>query len=168
MSTMLLIGRSPTFSRRSASQRGDGPIFTPRITDAVYLGHRSGSSITTLANDSIGGSDASYVTCGSLTFPPVRAATSRAMPRMDRQSGLLGVRSRSSTVSPRRSLSGVPTEASGSSTRMPSCSSLRPSSFSEHTIPAETTPRILDCFSRARLSVCGLINSAPTDANAIF
>ena len=52
------------------------------------------------------------------------------------------------------------TESSGS-TRMPSCSSLRPSSFSLRTMPAESTPRMARSFSLASFPVWPSMSIAP-------
>ena len=71
------------------------------------------------------------------SVPQPIAATSRAMPASERQCARFGVSSRCSTVSPSRSASGVPGTASSGSSRIPSCSALIPSSFSEQTIPSE-------------------------------
>ena len=43
MSTTLLITAMPTVRSRSASHFGLGPIFTPRITRAVYRGQKLGA-----------------------------------------------------------------------------------------------------------------------------
>src|SRR5690606_7074659 len=82
---------------------------------------------------------------GTDSGAPVRADTSRATPRMDRQSARLGVSFSVNRVSSRSSASrsGWPgLNASGSSSRPPwSCD--RPSSRAEHSRPEDGTPRIL-------------------------
>ncbi len=74
------------------------------------------------------------------------APTSRAMPTIDRQSGRLGVISRSSTVSPEpiTSATGVPTGVSSGRIQMPEWSEPRPSSRWEQHMPQLTTPRSFD------------------------
>ena len=63
-----------------------------------------------------------------VSVSPSSAATSRAMPIIDRQRAMFGSTSISRTTSPIKSASGMPTGASSSRRMMPSCSSLMPSS----------------------------------------
>src|SRR5581483_10787378 len=53
---------------------------------------------------------------------------------------------------------------------MPSCSSEMPSSFSEHTIEDDSTPRILDFLSvmMTRPSLCPSYKRAPSSASTTF
>ena len=76
---------------------------------------------------------------------PVSAWTSRAMPKRLRQSGRLGVTSKSMTTSPSpvAEAKEVPTGRFSSSTTMPSWLSPSPSSSSAQSIPSDATPRIL-------------------------
>ena len=79
---------------------------------------------------------------------PSRAARSRAMPAMDHASGRLPSTVMSKTVSgssPSASTSGVPGSPSAPSPRIrrPAASSERPSSWPEHSIPSDPTPRSL-------------------------
>src|SRR5690606_17492687 len=76
---------------------------------------------------------------------PVRAATSRATPRIDRQSARLGVSFRVNSVSSRSSASRSdwPGASSAGSSSRPAWSCDRPSSRAEHSMPADCTPRIL-------------------------
>ena len=82
---------------------------------------------------------------GGRSRASVSAASSRAMPSTERQSGRFGVISISSTwsSSPRCFARSPPTGASRSSSSRPaSCSSPRPSSRSEQRIPCDSTPWI--------------------------
>ncbi len=67
------------------------------------------------------------------------------MPRMPAQSPRLGVSETSITASvmPSASAAGIPTSALSGSSMMPACSSDRPSSRSEHSMPFDSSPRIL-------------------------
>ena len=98
---MLLMGRCPARVSRSRSHSGDGPTATPVSSAAVYRAHSAGSSISTVARDSTGAPSSGYVSSGSATCAPEKAATSRATPSTEKQSGRLAVTSNSSTVSPR-------------------------------------------------------------------
>ena len=82
---------------------------------------------------------------GKVTWPPVMAATSRAMPSRLMASGRFVVTSMSRMTSsrPRTLVTSAPSSASGGSTRMPEWSSATPSSRAEHSIPSETSPRIV-------------------------
>jgi len=75
---------------------------------------------------------------------PVTAATSRAMPTMDRQSDRFGVTPISRTVSDRSSASAssFPSGRSGGSIMIPDASPPIPSSSSEQSIPSDASPRI--------------------------
>ena len=75
---------------------------------------------------------------------PVSARTSRAMPTTLRQSGRLGVTSKSSTMSskPAAIAKGVPGSKASSKTMMPSWLSPSPSSSSAQIIPSDSMPRI--------------------------
>ncbi len=78
---------------------------------------------------------------GTLLMTPI----SRATPEMPRQSPRFGVSSMSITTSSscRCAASGSPTGARSSRLMMPSASSPSPSSAAEHSIPWDSTPRIL-------------------------
>ena len=82
---------------------------------------------------------------GECKGSPVSAWTSRAMPQRLKQSGRLGVTSKSMTTSssPVATANGVPTGKSSSSTKMPSWLSPNPSSSSAQSMPSDATPRIL-------------------------
>ena len=159
---MLFIGRIPHFSNRCCIHRGDSVTFIPVMRLAQYLGHRSGAAISTDTCWSIGGPACSYFTSGRGRLCLVRAAASLAMPSIQRQSGRLGVISASRIVSPRYSASGVPMGASAGKTIIPSWLSEMPSSFSEHAMPLETTPRILAGLRRNTSPLCPSISWAPT------
>ena len=79
------------------------------------------------------------------------------MPSTLKWSGRLGVGLISRAVSPSTSASGAPSGASVSSTRMPSCSSERPSSRSEQIIPSDfdsadlASPQLAQ-FARLRIA----------------
>src|SRR3989304_5440995 len=79
---------------------------------------------------------------GKRNGAPVNAAVSRPTPPPDRQSGRLGVTSTSSiqSSSPREVTRSLPSGASAARRRMPSALSPIPSSFSEQSIPSESTP----------------------------
>ena len=98
-----------------------------------------------------------------LSSPAKSAATSRAIPYTERQSGRLRVISISRTSSPsgRTSRSGVPGSHGSGRTRMPACSELSSSSASERIIPSDTEPRSL-----ARSSVRPSGSTAPGSATA--
>src|SRR6187455_915756 len=87
---------------------------------------------------------------GGASSPEKRAATSRAIPYTDRQSGRLRVISISRTSSPSGSTSanGVPGSTGSERTRMPLWSDPSSSSRSERIIPSETSPRSLACSRR--------------------
>ena len=70
------------------------------------------------------------------------ADASLATPITDSQSGLFGVALNSTTVSPVPTipLISAPSGVSSGSTIIPLCSSVKPSSLSEHIIPKESTP----------------------------
>ena len=76
------------------------------------------------------------------------AASSRAMPRCDWQSGRFGVISRSNTVSPGGSTSFIAVPSAGLPERMsrPLWSVPMPISSGEHIMPSDDWPRIFDCL----------------------
>ncbi len=115
---------------------------TSSITRAVYLGQPAGSRISTSTLSSAPWETSCSLPPGFLNSPPHKAATSRATPTMERQSGLLGVRSKSRIQSSNSSAdeSGCPTSSSGSRIMIPSSSSPMSSSLSEQIIPTESTP----------------------------
>ena len=88
------------------------------------------------------------------------------MPRTPRQSPRLGVTAMSKSASSRPIIAakGVPTGASGSSSMIPSCSSLKPISRSEQSIPQLSTPLIF-AFLRTT-PVPGMV--VPTGAKTPF
>ena len=133
MSTTLLMARSPDLSSRCRSQAGEGATRTP--ARAVTL-KRPPASIAAAASG-VGTRGRAAETAGAsekVVRPPARAATSRAMPRIERPSGRLAVIARSSTWSlrPKAGPTGAPRGGRGSSsspsTAMPSEVSASPSS----------------------------------------
>ena len=84
-------------------------------------------------------------TSGRRKALPVRACTSRAMPKRLRQSERLGVTSKSiiTSSSPVALAKAVPVVRSSLRTIIPSWLSLSPSSSSAQIIPRDSTPRIL-------------------------
>ena len=92
-------------------------------------------------------------------------ATSRAMPSTDMASPRFGVTlsSRISSSSCRYARRSLPTGASAGSSRMPSEVSARPSSFAEHNMPKDSTPR-----SFAALMALSPGSFAPTVASAVL
>ena len=156
MSTTLLIGRSPTARSRCRSHPGDGPTTMPSITRASKRGQPAGSSTRTWARSSADVAErnsSGTPTGGSLSVSPSAAASSRAIPTWQRQSGRLVVMSRSSTVSRgSTSASGCPGRPS-SRMRMPSASSPTPSSIAEQSIPGDLCPRMV--FTPNRSSSAG-------------
>jgi len=88
-----------------------------------------------------------------LSLPRPAAARSRATPRTPRQSPRLGVMAISITgsSSPKSLAKDSPTGASAAMSMMPSCSSDRPISRSETSMPLEAWPRILPGFSTMSL-----------------
>ena len=105
---------------------------------------------------------------GSSTFVPVMAANSLATPKIDKQSGRLGVTSASRIASPRNEDNGCPASAESSKTKMPAWSSPSPSSLSEQTIPDDSIPLIVAAFKDSSFPVLLLIIKAPSFAKAIF
>ena len=101
-----------------------------------------------------------------LRRPPTRAHSSRARPRWPRQSGRLAGTEMSSTASPaspRASLALWPSgvrASSPTSTQMPEWSSPRPSSFSEHSMPADSTP----LSGRTPISIGASVPPSPSRA----
>ena len=71
-------------------------------------------------------------------------------------------------MSPKYSLSNLPTGASSGRIRIPSCSSLKPNSNSEQSIPSEAIPRIFAdlSFFSGRSSWYASISKAPESAKA--
>jgi len=151
-STTLLIGRRPTVVRRSCSQAGLGPIFTPAMRCAVYSGQFSSDSTATPVSRSRRSGAPSgrpvNVTGGYWRSRRNQAASSRATPRWQSPSGRLGVISRSKTTSPggSTSLMGVPSAGRPSRMSRPACPPGRPSSSGEHIMPSESWPRMVDCL----------------------
>jgi len=97
---MLLMARRPAASRRCTIQEGDAPSLTPRITRAVYRGHKSGASTcTSVSSLAAGLLVGTRLRSGSFSSRPSAAASSRATPMWPRQSGRLEVISRSNTTS---------------------------------------------------------------------
>ena len=146
MSTMLLIGRMPAFCRRCCSQRGDGATFSP--SRAVMLNSPPASTATrSLAERGSGWLVAAISGAFIWVWPPTRAATSLAMPCIERPSGRLAVIANSKTwsSSPRLGPTAVPRggTCSSSSSRMaiPSPSAVWPSSAREQIMPLLATPR---------------------------
>ena len=93
------------------------------------------------------------------------AATSKATPRTLKQSARLGVSLSSKLASgrPRYAASGEPTGASAGSSSRPDASASMPSSFAEHSMPCESTPRSL-----AALMAMPPGSVAPTVASGAF
>ena len=161
MSTTAEIERRPERSRRCFIHAGVGARGSmPSISRATKRGHASGSSTRTGRTPSnVTGVAA---TAGGTNGAPVMAATSCAMPAMDRQSARLGVILSVISVSSSASASrtGVPGARAGSSASRPLASSSMPSSFAEHSIPRDSTPRIV-----ARLIATPPGSTAPSSAH---
>jgi len=137
---------------------------TPPSTRAVKRWQRSGASMRTRTSVVTGAPDSFGAGFGGVRRAPVRAASSRATPRTERQSGRFGVTSTSRTWSsrPRRVMRSCPSRASASRRRIPaSCSSPSPSSRSEQSIPCDSTPRIFVAVMRRPPG-----STAPGGANA--
>jgi len=114
----------------------------PSISRAAKRGQASGASTRTgRAPSNVTGTAAA---AGSASGAPVTAATSRAMPAIDRQSARFGVIFSVISVSSsaRASRSGVPGASDASSASRPEASSSMPSSRPEHSMPCDSTPRI--------------------------
>ena len=77
---------------------------------------------------------------GKRSGAPVSAATSRASPTIERASPRFGLTSTSSTVSPYSAVSSAPSGVSAGRIRIPSASTVSPSSSPEQSIPLLTTP----------------------------
>jgi hypothetical protein len=163
MSTSGWIARSPARSMRRTIHSGVRAAgSSPRITRPKYCPHAPGSEMRTGRDSGIDAGTAGAAV--SLSFAPVIAATSRAMPNIERQSPRLGVslsvKYTSSSASALRTSS--PTFAEGSRTRIPACSSDRPSSRAEQSIPLDSTPRSFAFL----ISMPG--SFAPTSAHGTF
>ena len=96
-----------------------------------------------------------------INVSPVIAATSRAMPKMLKQSARFGVSFSVSKLSFKLKYSRIscPIGASAGSSSKPSASVAKPSSLLEHNMPNESTPRTLACL----IEMPG--SSAPTCAH---
>ena len=70
---------------------GDGATRTPEMARAVKRAQRSGASMRARASAPTDSSDSFTTSGGIRSAPPVRAASSRATPATDRQSGRFGV-----------------------------------------------------------------------------
>ena len=114
----------------------------PSITRPQKRGHARGSVTRTprFAFDVA----ATGAAAGGVSLEVVIAATSRATPRIDRQSARFGVSLSVRMTSSRSSASrrSRPTAKSGSSVISPDASSESPSSLPEHNMPCDLTPRI--------------------------
>ena len=101
---------------------------------------------------------------GTFKGAPVIAATSRAMPKMLKQSARFGVSFSVSKLSFRLKYSriSVPIGASTDSSSKPAASADKPSSLLEHNMPNESTPRTCACLMLMPGS------SAPTKAHGTF
>ncbi len=111
---------------------------------ATNRGQRSGASTTTRLSPIVSTIDAGS-SAASVNGRPNAAAISRATPVMPIASGRLGVIARWNTTSssPSTSRTSAPSGASAARARIPPWSSPRPSSRGEHSMPSDTTPRIL-------------------------
>jgi hypothetical protein len=151
MSTSAEIGRRPIAVRRSCSHCGLGPFFTPRM----WRPTKSGQALRRIGRQVEAHGERRVVDPGTgspprgFSVPMPLAARSRAMPRTPRQSWRLGVIETSITASSRPSTlaKGAPTGASAGRSMMPSCSSERPISRAEHSMPLEAWPRMLPALS---------------------
>src|SRR6476659_4884521 len=144
MSTTAEIERTPERSMRSFIHAGVGaPASMPSMMRAAKRGHASPSSMRTprvdvlvTATDLCGGDASGAVGMGD---------TSRATPTTDRQSGRFGVTliviCASSSASAART--SCPGTTSAGSTTSPAASSDNPSSRAEHSMPCDSTPRIV-------------------------
>ena len=150
MSTSAEIGRKPMARRRDCSHAGLGPFLTLRNRRPATKGQASALSPGRSRRQRKGLSKVPGTagTSNGLSLPRPAAARSRAMPRTPRQSPRFGVISTSITGSsrPKTSAKGVPTTASSGRSMMPSCSSERPISRSETSMPLEASPRITPGF----------------------
>ena len=90
-STTLEIGRIPDRLNRSRTSKGEGPMVTPSTIVATYRGQRSASGTSTESFLLISPDVSCRPTSGRAHFLSARAATSLAVPRIDRQSPRLGV-----------------------------------------------------------------------------
>ena len=151
--------RTPLRSKRRTIHGGVGAAtFTPRTVRPQYKAQPSGACKVTLGFPSYVA--ATGVITGSVSVVLLNAATSRAIPRRLRQSPRLGVgllsKIWSSSSSTSRTL--APMVVSSGNASSPEASSLSPSSFAEHNMPDDSTPRTLACL----MVIPG--NCAPTNA----
>src|SRR5688572_30661244 len=145
MSTIAAIERMPLRSSRCFIHAGVGALaFTFSITRLAKRGQPCVSSTRTRCVALLPARTG--VDAGAMSSVCVIADTSRATPRIDRQSARLGVSLSVSSVSSSASasLSGVPGASDSSRTRRPDASSSSPSSFAEHNMPCDKTPRTDD------------------------
>ncbi len=143
MSTTAEIERMPLRSMRCRIHAGVGVLASmPLMMRPQKRGQASGSSTRT-PRPGLPAPDTGCSGSGT-SGAPVTAATSRARPRIDRQSARFGVSLTSSTESSRSRTrrKSTPTGASASSSSSPDASSDNPSSLAEQSMPCDSTPRI--------------------------
>ena len=146
---MLLIGLMPAYISLFWSHQGDCSTLTSVTTLATYLLQFSGFLISTDTKSLASFSPASSSsTSGYEKGLSKVAAASLAIPTIARQSGLLGVISKSTTACfrPSASAKSIPSSYSSSRIQIPSlCAtgttlSSNPSSSAEQSIPKDSTP----------------------------
>ena len=156
--------RRPLRSNRSIIHAGAGrEISTSSMTRPKYFGQAEGALISMGKTVSV--ETGTSLATGSLTDNRLQTATSRAMPRILKQSPRFGVRSNSIATSskPNASRNSDPGVRESASSMIPSCSSLTPNSLALQSIPSDLIP----------LNFVGFIfkppeSSEPTLANAVL
>ncbi len=133
------------------------------MTRPAKRGQAAGASRRTENRSRVAGATGS--SAGGVSLRATIAATSRATPRTDSTSPRFGVTLSVRIVSSRASASrsGVPVTSSSGSSRIPSCSSDRPSSRAEQSMPFDSTPR-----SFARRITSPEASRAPSRASGVF
>jgi hypothetical protein len=128
MSTSAEIGLRPIAVSRSCSQRGLGPLRTPRMVRPMKSGHAFWSSVARCTQVGLAKRPSTGAASGRISLPSPAAARSRAMPWTPRQSARFGVTLTSmiASSSPAILAKLSPTGASGASSMMPSWSSDTP------------------------------------------
>src|SRR3569832_721571 len=152
--------RTPLRRRRSCFQSVVvARAFSPSISRARYRGQAA--ALSTCTGNAVSTTSGTAVISGPRTMVLLITATSRAMPATHRQSPRFGVRPSSMLTSSNRSAArkSVPGANSAGSIIKPSALSARPSSFAEHNMPSETTPRSLDFSMRLPPGKCAPITA---------
>ena len=156
--------RTPARRNRSRNQIGDARVLSTSTMIRAWKRGHAAALPREMTGCSIEVAATAVVSGGTIGWE-AKAATSRAMPRIDIASPRLGVTASSNTVSsrPRYSRTFAPTGASGGNSTMPSEMSLKPNSLAEHNMPADSTPRNLAALILRSPGRC-----APTVASAVF